>query len=274
MDIFFAISAFVLGAIIGSFLNVVIYRLHTGKSINGRSHCLSCGATLRWYELIPIVSYMVLRGRCRHCHAHIPLRYSVVELITGLSFLGLWQLYSSEWWLLAFYSAFISVLIVIFVYDLRHTIIPNELVLALGVLSVVYVGVDAYLSKELLGIFWNVLGAVFASLVFAGLWYFSGGRWMGLGDAKLAAPLGLMVGFPAAYTMIVLSFLLGAGISLLILFTQHALKTGTTLLRYSGVPLTMKSEVPFAPFLIGGFVLTQLFHADIFKITFTLLWQL
>jgi prepilin signal peptidase PulO-like enzyme (type II secretory pathway) len=270
MDILLSIFAFLFGAIVGSFLNVVIYRLHTGKSINGRSHCLSCGTELQWFELVPILSYLFLRARCRHCSAHIPVRYAAVEVATGLTFLLLWNLFGGSPLLLLFYAIFASVLIIIFVYDIRHTIIPDELVILLSVLALIYVlfghGLQTFVPA--------LMGGMFCSLFFGGLWYFSKGRWMGLGDAKLAFPLGFMVGFPAAYSMLVLSFVVGALVSLILLALQRLLKTGKTVLRYSGIPLTIKSEVPFAPFLIVGFVLTQLFHADIFNITLAFLLHL
>jgi len=272
MDAFFGIVAFVLGAIVGSFLNVVIYRLHTGKSLNGRSHCLSCGAGLMWLELFPLFSYLALRARCRHCSAKIPSRYALVEALTGLSFLLIWYLFSSNVFFLVFYLVLISILIVIAVYDLRHTIIPDEMVIFLGALSFVYVGHALYVSRDIKVLLWGALGAFMSALFFAGLWYISRGKWMGLGDAKLALPLGFIVGFPEAYSMVVFAFLLGAVVSLLILALQWFLKKGKTFLRYSGIPLTMKSEVPFAPFLIVAFLLVEFFHADIFQITFQLLW--
>ena len=273
MDIFFGLVVFIFGAIVGSFLNVVIYRIHTGKSLNGRSHCLSCGSTLTWIELFPLFSYLLLRARCSHCMAWVPSRYFFVELVTGLSFLGLWDLFSDNLWLLAFYMIFISILIVIAVYDLRHTIIPDEMVVALCVLSVSYVGISAYLSQDMNLILWSFVGSVVVAFFFAGLWYISKGRWMGLGDAKLAFPLALVVGSSAAYSMVVFSFLLGAGVSIILLLIQILLKKWKTSLRYAWIPLTMKSEVPFAPFLIGGFLLTEFFHADIFQITFSFFWQ-
>jgi len=186
--------------------------------------------------------------------------------------MGLWHLFSDNLWMFAFYAVFVSILIVIAVYDLRHTIIPDEMVVALTALAAIYVGINTYLAKDFDILLWSLVGGFGSALLFGGLWYLSKGRWMGFGDAKLALPLGMVVAFPAAYSMIVFAFLFGAVISVALLIIQKLLKKGKTSLRYSGIPLTMKSEVPFAPFLILGFLYTALFHADIFQITFSILW--
>ncbi|MBX2866615.1 prepilin peptidase [Candidatus Kaiserbacteria bacterium] len=252
MDILF-VALF--GLIIGSFLNVFICRLHTGKSLNGRSHCLSCGTVLVWYELLPALSYLVLGGRCRHCSSRISGRYFLVEVGTALLFV--FSFLTAESVLdTALLFILSSVLVVIAVYDMMHTIIPDEMVLvlvAVAVLLVIPTGVPlAHLGA-----------GVGAALFFWIFWYVSSGTWMGLGDAKLAFPLAGILGGWGAVSMVILSFWVGAIISLFLL----ALQKGKTHMPFLSPHLTMKSEIPFAPFLIIGFVCVYFFHVDIFTIT-------
>lgn len=267
MEMYLQVMAFVFGTLIGSFLNVVIYRLHTGRSVNGRSHCMSCGETLRWYELFPIVSYLVLRARCRSCSAYIPLRYLTVELLTGFVFLVLAVLFSGAPALFFLYAVLAAILVVITVYDIRHTIIPDELTLAVAGVACIRLGYDFWQGRDITLLGYDVLGGVLAGGFFFALWYFSKGRWVGLGDAKLALPLGIIAGMGSVLSMVVLSFWIGAALSLALLGIGKLLERGKTVLHFIPGELTMKSEVPFAPFLILGFILAHLFHADIFVIT-------
>lgn len=251
---------FVLGTVIGSFANVVIDRARTGKSLNDRSHCFSCGKTLKWYELFPLFSYLFLRGRCRSCQALISGRFFLVELGLGLVFVliianfgfTLTTLFS---WFLAFW------LLVILVYDLRHLIVPDEWSLA--------VAIGGFLvALSSVGFAWSALlsavGTGFAAFAFfGGMWLISGGRWIGLGDAKLSFGLGFVLGWMELFSFIVWSFWSGAIISLTLMGVQLILKKGTTYLGFTGPGLKMKSEVPFAPFLILGFALVYLFELDV-----------
>ncbi len=266
-------TLFIFGTIVGSFLNVVIYRLHTGKSLNGRSHCMSCGKTLTWSELFPIFSYLAQGGRCRGCSAYIPSRYLVVELLTGLLYLTVWHFFSFDFVLLVLHLALISVLIVILVYDMRHTIIPDELTVIVGVIALAFLGYAYVHERDVLLALARIGGGLGAGFFFWALWYGSKGRWIGLGDAKLALPLGVIVGLGGVFSMVVLSFWIGALISLTMIGVEFLLKRGKKHLHFLGNPLTIKSEVPFAPFLIAGFLLVQFFHADIFIITYALLFS-
>lgn len=272
MELYWYIAFFVLGTIIGSFLNVVLYRLHTGKSLGGRSHCMTCGKVLSWYELLPVVSYLFQGGACRGCAAYIPPRYLVVELLTGFSFLLVFHLFSGNLILLVLYLFLASLLILIVVYDIRHTIIPDELTLAVGVAALVFILHEWKVSPEYAAPVSRLFSGAGAALFFYGLWHVSSGRWIGLGDAKLALPLGIMVGAGGVFSMVVLSFWIGAGVSLVLLGIQRVLARGKTRLRFLGAPRTMKSEVPFAPFLVLGFLAVQFFHANIFDITYLLFW--
>ena len=255
--------AFFFGVIIGSFLNVVIYRFHTGKSIAGSSHCLSCQHDLGPFELFPLLSYLGLRGRCWHCGAHIPSRYFWVELITGLLFTVIVYLVPL-WWLWPLYAVLISVLVVTAVYDIYHMVIPHGFVAILLMLAVFFLGYEWYLVSDLMLLLLKLLATFLAFLFFWGLWQYSDGRWIGLGDAKLVVPLSLMLLTPIeVFSMVVFSFWIGAIISLGIIGVQKLRRRGQQDLRFHAGPLTMKSEVPFAPFLILAFLLVLFTHADV-----------
>ncbi len=256
----------VLGLIVGSFLNVVIYRFHTGKSLNGNSHCLSCGGKLRWYELFPVVSYLALRGRCRQCGSFIPVRYVLVEMLTAGLFLLAFIVTPLTWALLIWW-ALIAVLVVVLMYDLYHLIIPDELVLVLCVLAVVLFLVEVPSSLYGQGVFLSISAAVGAFLFYGGLWFVSKGRWIGFGDAKLAIPLAFIIGPVDTFSFVVLSFWVGALVSGVLLGVQSLLKRGQHRLSKYGLAITMKSEVPFAPFIIAAFVLVSLLHIDILVYT-------
>lgn len=258
---FFIIIVSIFGLVIGSFLNVVIYRFHTGKSLNDRSHCLSCGTTLKWYELFPVLSYLVLWGRCSQCQSFIPYRYALVELVTAGSFLLIF-LHTSALIVLVLLCAFVSVLIIGLVYDLYHMIIPDEVSIGIAFLAVLIVGYQSLMLGTIEFFLWSLLAGILAFLFFASLWWFSDGRWLGFGDAKIAFGLGVLVGLNDVFSLLVLSFWIGAIISLTVILLA---KLG--LHRLWGFPgasrVKMKSEVPFAPFLVIAFYLVYFFGVDV-----------
>jgi prepilin signal peptidase PulO-like enzyme (type II secretory pathway) len=245
----------IFGVIIGSFLNVVILRYNTGKGVHGRSMCLSCSKQLTFFELIPIISFFVQRRRCKKCKSRISWQYPLVEIGTALMFalifLKIFLLNSiqviniipTEFELLKLILIFIislviwSLLIVIFVYDLKHKIIPNSLVYSFIGLSFIYALIN---YSSLL----NFLSGIIFFIPFFLLWYLSDGKWIGLGDGKLAAGIGFLLGFSVGLFSLFIAFLIGAIFSLLfLLISRLKIKTSN---------ITIKSEVPFAPFLIIG----------------------
>ncbi len=255
-------ALFLLGIIIGSFLNVVLYRFHTGKSLKGRSHCLSCGTHLHSPELVPLISYLVLKGRCRTCRAIIPARYFLVEMMTGLLFVLAGYIATSffSFGLLLF---FMTTLVLIVVYDLYHFIIPDEFVLMLTVVVMLLAGEQLLLTGDTQAFFLNLLGASLASFFFFCLWHYSEGKWLGFGDVKLAFPLALFVTLSSVFSMIVLSFWVGAiiGVTLLLWQTIRARYKG--LRKRSSRSLSMKSAIPFAPFLVAGTLLAGAAHINV-----------
>ncbi len=260
---FVVFFTFAFGVIIGSFLNVYIYRLHTGKSLAGSSHCLSCGNSLKAYDLVPLFSYLALLGKCRNCQAVIPSRYFLVELLTGLLFVLAVFFATSIVDLVVFWSL-VAVLVVIAVYDLYHMIIPDELVLALLILAMSHQFYGLLIGSLLVADFaFNIFFAFCGSLFLFMLWRMSGGKWIGFGDVKLVLPLGIFVGYAGVFSMLVLSFWIGAVIGLALLAFQYLQKRGQPHLRFLTRELTIKSAVPFAPFLISGFLVAFFFEVDV-----------
>lgn len=246
-------SAVCFGLIIGSFLNVYIYRFHTGKSLTGNSHCLSCATSLKWYELFPVISFLCLKGRCRTCGCKIPPRYAIVEICTAILFaLSLAQAASVVELLVVW--VIMAILVVIVMYDINHFIIPDGLVVSLTGILFSWFGYEFWLGSSINYIFQDMYAALAGSGFFLFLWLISKGRWLGFGDVKLAFPLGLLVGSTYVFSMIVLSFWIGAAISLTLIGLEK-LQRGKLGLRFGTERLTIKSIVPFAPFLVAGCLL-------------------
>lgn len=242
------------GLIIGSFLNVLILR--TGvRALDGRSACMSCGATLRWYDLIPVFSWIYLRGRCRSCGSRISPQYPLVEATTALLFAALAGsalVYTPV--LFAISLTCTALLIAIAVYDMRHTIIPDSWAYAFAVLSLVYAIVET--SPGLINIYAVLAGPV-AALPIATLWLVSQGRWIGLGDAKLSLGIGWLLGPVYGIGAVFFAFVVGALISVGVLMPLPHVRAmlgrwGIARFQGGGAHLTMKSEVPFGPFLVAS----------------------
>jgi prepilin signal peptidase PulO-like enzyme (type II secretory pathway) len=247
----YTVFAFLFGTIIGSFLNSLVLRWGTGYSMVDRSACFSCSTTLRWYELVPIGSFLVLRGRCRSCGTRISAQYPLVELLTGLLFALAFIVSGLVWQTLLMFAVF-SLLVAILVYDIKHTIIPNGLVYTLIAISFLALFID-FSTVTIIFPSWSaLLAGPILFIFFAALWLVSRGTWMGLGDAKLALALGWLLGLAGGISAIVFSFWSGALVGVGLLLAQ---KIGT---KVSRGKLTLKSEIPFAPFLVLGFLLVYL----------------
>lgn len=267
MDLWWYVYSALFGAIIGSFLNVVVYRMHTGRSVAGRSHCLSCGHGLRWFELIPVFSFLLLRGRCRACGARIPVHYALTELATAISFAFLWHWYGFDPVLFGLHAVYVSLLILIVRYDLRHLIIPSAAAYVAALIGACIVAYGAFSTGQL----WQVLAlhaasAAGAALFLGSFWLVSRGRWMGLGDAKLALALFVLLLPGAAVSAMVLAFWVGAAVSIAALAFAAVFRRAQSPRRpvaECSAWRTMKHEIPFAPFLVIGFVLAYFFHVDL-----------
>ena len=229
---------FVLGAIVGSFLNVVGLRWDWKRpggrfqNFSGRSHCPKCGKVLKWYELVPVLSFIHLRARCSGCRAQISWQYPAVEILTGFIFATA---------PLIFLPVF-CVYIVILIYDFRHKIIPDSLVYSSIVLALVLGNRD-------------LIAGLILFAFFAAIWLITRGKAIGFGDAKLALSVGLMLGTQQGFSAIILAFWIGAVCGILYMI-------------FSPKNITMKSEIPFAPFMILGAWLAVIFNLDLLHVSF------
>lgn len=268
MSCIVSLFVFIFGLCIGSFLNVVIYRLEPsfakgyGRAkkdesfVKGRSCCPHCKHQLKWLDLIPVVSFLFLQGKCRYCHAKISWQYPLVEIATGLVFLlifndqfstvaaafGTTNMTAVRFVVPIFNLAFLfyvaGSLIVIFVYDLKWYLIPDKVLFPAIIIAFLYhLFESVFTGNWVLGTGNFLLAALIASGFFLFIFLVSKGRWMGFGDVKLAILLGLLLGFPNILLGLFLSFFFGAIIGTILLFFK---KKG------------LKSEMPFAPFLIIG----------------------
>ncbi len=270
MEYLFYFFVFIFGAIIGSFLNVVLYRHNTQLTLLGRSFCFSCNRQLTWRELFPIASYIALRGKCRFCKSKIASQYSIVEAFMGAIFvlffwkLGGFSLFMDKmfagggvnWdflFAVALLLVILSILLLIVVYDLKHKIIPDTFSYSFALLSLLKLLFFPQTFPFVLTV-WDLFAGVILAAPFAFLWVVSQGRWMGLGDAKLALGIGWFLGLKAGLTAIILAFWIGAIFGIALIVFGKFQKTPLF-----GHRVSMKSEVPFAPFLVLGLFLVFFF---------------
>jgi len=249
----------VFGLLIGSFLNVVILRFDTGASIGkGRSKCFSCEKTLSWYELFPLFSFLIQKGRCRGCATKISWQYPLVELLGALAFPIAYLVNRDVLitpvgfisWVLT--ATLLCLYIVITVYDLRHKIIPDVFSYSAAGIALCALGLDWYVTGSF-DLTRFGAGLILAFFFFF-FWIVSRGTWMGLGDAKLALSVGWFLGLWQGIAAILLSFWIGAAISIVVMATQKIVS------RKKG--LGMKSEIPFGPYILLGFMISLLWHVD------------
>ena len=235
----------VIGLNIGSYLHVVALRwfsqqAESPQNLKNRSRCPQCGATLRWYELLPVISFFVQRGRCRSCKGSIHWRYPLIELVCSLVFAGIaWRFGMS--WQTGFLLVVASVLIVVGLIDLDTQFIPDRLLLPLAIVATVVIVVAGWANATaqtgtILGSSWYVgaaLGAGSIGVIVA----VTRGRGMGIGDIKLAGILGILLGGSQVLVALFAAFVIGAFVGLSLIASKR---------------LTLKSRLPFGPFLILG----------------------
>lgn len=194
---------------------------------------MHCARRLAWYELFPIASFFALRGKCRTCRAKLSLQYPLVELITGIVFvLVFWKFsvldfFSTNYLLLTTHFLFWSLIVAISVYDFREKIIPDGAVYSAAAIALI-------LNPK------NLFAGIILAAPLAAFWFFSRGKWMGFGDAKLQLGLGFLLGFSVGFSGLLFGFWLGALAGVFLMLSKKA---------------GMKTELPFGPFLaLGAFI--------------------
>ncbi len=255
---------------------MVILRFNSGKTVLGRSGCFSCGNELKWYELVPILSFLFLKGKCLHCKARISIQYPLVELISGLLFVFLFlksfpaldssSFLISNLLLFAFSLVLWSSLLVIAVYDIRHQIIPNFFSLIFFITAILITCIEGTQGGNAL-----IRDHIFGALIVGGflflVWLITRGRGMGFGDVKLATSIGVYLGVAEGLSAMAFAFWIGAVYALTMLgWSRYSVKVSRNQLSSGKKQLTMKSKVPFGPFLIIGTFLALAFGSDIFHI--------
>ena len=275
MEILLIVIVFILGLVIGSFINALEYRLEKEKSIKGRSFCPNCEHQLAWYDLVPVFSFIFLCGKCRYCQKKISLQYPIVELLGGLGFAAM--AYQSGY--LTQISVFLSqsiesrniifaivglicllfiafCLLLVALYDQKTLYVLSGYVYAAIAVSLIYLLVNYTGVWNVNGLFEylkpNLLAAAVAAAPFAILNLVSKGAWMGAGDIEVAALLGFLLGWPHFTVALYFAFLVG---SVWGIIKVYALKNAG-----------LKSEMPFAPFLIIGIVFAYLFANPILSL--------
>lgn len=214
---------FAFGAALGSFINVVVLRGIKGTPLSGRSACPHCGNELSWQELIPIISFIFQRGRCRTCGAPISVQYPIIELVAGLGAMALFPNIPA--------ILFFLLLLTLFIIDMRTLLLPDFFIVFLSVLAVLF-GAGSYQGM--------LIGAGF--LLF--LWAVTSGQGIGFGDVKLLIPLGLWFGVAGTITLLAIAFIAGALVGSYLLTTKQA---------------TRRTAIPFGPYLTGAAMLLLVF---------------
>lgn len=185
---------------------------HGGSAWKGRSYCPKCRQQLKWYELFPLVSFILQWARCRSCKQKIDWQYPLVELAAGILFVLSWNLDFGFWNLIQWYL--LSVLIVLFVYDLRYGLVPDKVVLpAIGVALIFNIVVQ----PSLLVVGYLLLAVLVGALFFAVQYLYSKGRWLGSGDIRIGALMGAMLGWPLLVEGLTVSYIIGGAVGVLLL---------------------------------------------------------
>ncbi len=238
MTAYFLIIAAGLGLIMGSFLSMLIPRLHNDEKgiVKGRSHCFHCKKTLSVSELIPLVSYLIQGGKCKHCRKSIPAWYPIIELTTAITFVVLFfEFLDPTLWLINIF--YFSVLLFILFYDLRYKEIHDAVMLPAIVVALI-------LSIFTGNVVSSMIGGGIGFGFFALQYFASQGRWIGAGDMRIGAFIGLMLGWQLTLLALMLSYIFGSLISIALLVSGKA---------------DRKTAIPLGPFIVVGTMLAFFF---------------
>jgi prepilin signal peptidase PulO-like enzyme (type II secretory pathway) len=252
MELILALTFLFFGIIFGSFINAWVWRIENNMSVAmGRSMCPHCKHKLAWYDLVPVLSYITLKGKCRYCKAKISKQYPIIEVTTGLLFMSTYLLLSPasiQSWVQLGIILLISILLVAaYIYDAKHMELPEIFMLPAIALGVVYFGLNIIWQGYTAMIPQSIAIAVFV-LAYVALWYFSKGQWLGAGDIRLAAIMALVLTPKQLLVGVFAAYLIGSIYGVFIIIKSK---------KKRGV------KVPFGPFLIIGFYFGLFFGAQI-----------
>lgn len=237
---------FIFGLSIGSFLNVVIFRLGKKEGIiSGRSQCKECGKNLKWNDLIPLFSFFALRGKCRYCRKNISLIYPLTELGTAIAFVVYFYVRGSYEISNIYDIVLISSFICLALFDLLFFWLPDKIILPLTVIALIY-------GAKLLNFEHHLITGLVIGSLFAIIHLASKGKWMGLGDAKLVFLIGIIFGFPVGALAILTSVWLAAITGIILLIAGKA---------------NLKTPLPLGTFLAVTSIIFIIFQNEIQNIT-------
>lgn len=246
MEFFWSFPVLLFGSCIGSFANVLIDRLPKGQTILwGRSHCDRCKKTLRWFELIPIVSYVSQGGRCLRCKRQLSLQYPLIEMVTGMVAFYLFFHYQTSLPLGIGYFIFAVSLLVIFVSDSKYKIIPDAMVITAAIGAAIIIFFEERFATPVP----TLLSGLGSFTVFILIWSITKGRGMGFGDVKLSPILGFALGFPRIVVALYLAFLTGAMVGVILVLRERK---------------SLKAQIPFGPFLVLGTYISIVWGQQLF----------
>lgn len=257
MSNFFLIFSFILGTLIGSFLNVVALRYNTGMTLRGRSKCFSCGKNLGWHELIPLFSFLFQWGKCKKCKGKISWQYPIIEFLAGVLFVMIFYVFPPVTVPASintiFYLLITCLLLIITIYDIKHKIIPDSLVYTFSLVALARLFITPDLTFAVPPLTALLSGPILA-LPFVLMFLLSRGTWMGLGDAKLVLGIGWTMGIVMGISSIVLAFWIGAIASVIWMFVVFR-------------KIKSRYEIPFGPYLILGMYLVLLFGIQVIDVS-------
>ncbi len=243
----------IFGLLVGSFVNVVILRLHAGKQfVKGRSECLQCRHSLGALELVPVISWVALRGRCRHCKQSISIQYPLVELTTAVLFALSYTQFTfttfADILMFVMWLYILAAMIALAVYDIRWYLLPDKMLLPLIIPASALALANGVINHSLQ----PVVGPIAAALLFGGFFYslaaVSKGKWMGGGDIKLAFVMGLILGLQKTALAMLLAFNSAAIVGVFLILLKIKKR---------------RDYIPFGPFLIAGTIIAYLYGTEI-----------
>lgn len=245
------LTYFIFGCIVGSFLNVVIFRLHSGRSfVKGRSECLACKHELSALDLVPLLSFAFLRGKCRYCGTRLSLQYPVVEFATGIVFVLVAAAAGGQFNLPAVLTAVLACFfVVVAVYDFKHLLILDKVILP-GAIIALLGNIALDISRGCGGSLLNcqtvsgIAGAVLTGGFFLLQYAVSKGRWIGFGDVKFGVLLGISAGFSGSIVLLFLAYLCGAAVGIALIAAGRK---------------RLSSRLPFGTFLSFSAIITLLY---------------